>query len=439
LKRLAIIAASALVLAGCQDSSDVLAPTATAPEAAPSFSTAGNGEYVSGQILVKFKSGANGASVASAHGGSLKNEVLDRIFVMKVPAGRELNVISALSHNPNVEFAEPDYIRTYGLPCSLGDCVAPLDTYFGYKWDHNNDGTLNTTAGALVVNTGKVDADIDWLEAHQQLGAFTGGAVIAIIDTGVFGAHVDLAGRVLPGYDFVNNDSDPADDDGHGTHVAGIAAAGGDNNLGVTGVAYGPNVKILPIKVCGPSGCPSSAIVSGIRYAADNGANVLNLSLGGRFATTAEQQALQYALSKDVLPFCATGNDGSKTAISYPAKFPECVAVGATDWFDTKASYSNAGNEIDVAAPGGDSENANGYSYILSTYNDGGYGFVAGTSQATPQVTGLGGLLYATGMRGAANIRARILATADDLGTAGWDKSFGAGRINVYRAINNIR
>jgi subtilisin family serine protease len=438
LKRLAIIAASALVLAGCQDSSDVLAPGA-APEAAPTLSAAGNGEYVPGQILVRFRSRANAASTASANGGSLKAEILDRLFVMSVPAGRELNVISALSHNPNVEFAEPDYVRTYGLSCSLGDCAAPLDTYFGYKWDHHNDGTLNNSTGALVVNTGKVDADIDWLEAHQQLGAFTGSVVIGIIDTGVFGAHVDLAGRVLPGYDFVNNDADPADDDGHGTHVAGIAAAGGDNNLGVTGVAYGANVKILPIKVCGPSGCPSSAIVAGIRYAADNGANVINLSLGGRFGSASEQQALQYALGKDVLPFCATGNDGSRTSISYPAKFPECVAVGATDWLDTKASYSNAGNEIDVSAPGGDSENANGYSYILSTYNDGGYGFVAGTSQATPQAAGLGGLLYATGMRGAASIRSRIQTTADDLGTSGWDKSFGHGRINVYRAINDLR
>ncbi|HEU0078841.1 MAG TPA: S8 family serine peptidase [Longimicrobiaceae bacterium] len=439
MKRLAIIAASALVLAGCQDSSDVLAPGATTPEAGPAFSTAGNGEYVPGQILVKFTSRANAASVASAHGGSLRNEILDRIFVMSVPAGRELNVISALSHNPNVEFAEPDYIRTYGLPCSLGDCVAPLDTYFGYKWDHHNDGTLNNSTGALVVNTGKVDADIDWLEAHQQLGAFTGSAVIAIVDTGVYGAHVDLAGRVLPGYDFVNNDADPADDDGHGTHVAGIAAAGGDNNIGVTGVAYGANVRILPVKVCGPAGCPTSAIVSGIRYAADNGANIINLSLGGRFGATSEQQALQYALSKDALPVCATGNDGSKTAISYPAKYAECVAVGATDWLDTKATYSNAGAEIDVSAPGGDTENSSGYSYILSTYHDGGYGFVAGTSQASPQVAGLGGVLYATGMRGAANIRDRIQGTADDLGTAGWDKNFGAGRINVYRAINNLR
>jgi serine protease len=191
--------------------------------------------------------------------------------------------------------------------------------------------------------------------------------------------------------------------------------------------------------VCGPNGCPSSAVASGIRYAADNGANVINLSLGGRFGSTTEQQALQYALGKNVLPLCATGNDGSRTNISYPAKFPECVAVGATDWGDARASYSNAGNEIDLSAPGGDSEDANGYSYILSTYNDGTYVFMSGTSMATPQVAGLAGLLHAIGVTGASNIRSRLENTADDLGTAGWDKYFGRGRINAYRAINNLR
>ncbi len=436
MKRFAMLAAGALVLAGCQDARDPLAPAAS--EATPSFSTAGNGEYVSGQILVKFKRGSNGAGVASAHGGKLDREVLDRIFVMKVPAGREATVIAALSHNPNVEFAEPDYVRTFGTPCALGDCITPLDTYFGYKWDHHNDGTLNNSTGVLVVNTGKADADIDWLEAHQQLGAFTGSAVIGVLDTGILGTHVDLVGRVLPGYDFVNNDSDPNDDDGHGTHVAGIAAANGDNNIGVTGVAYGANVKILPVKVCGPAGCPTSAIASGIRWAADNGANVINLSLGGRFGSSTEQQALQYALGKNTLPFCASGNDGNKRTVSYPAAFPECVAVGATDWLDTRASYSNGGNPLDISAPGGDSENANGYSYILSTYNDGGYAFVAGTSQATPQVAGLGALLHANGVTGASNIRTRIERTADDLGAGGWDTLYGFGRINVYRAINNL-
>ncbi|HEX2093899.1 MAG TPA: S8 family serine peptidase, partial [Longimicrobiaceae bacterium] len=159
-----------------------------------------------------------------------------------------------------------------------------------------------------------------------------------------------------------------------------------------------------------------------------------------RFGNTSEQQALQYALSKNTLPFCATGNDGSTRNISYPAKFPECVAVGATDWGDARASYSNAGAEIDISAPGGDSENSSGYSYVLNAdyASNTSYVFMAGTSMATPQAAGLGGLLQAIGVTGASNIRNRIASTADDLGTAGWDKYFGSGRINMYRAINNL-
>jgi subtilisin family serine protease len=438
-KRLSVIAASALVLAGCQDAGEPLAP-----EAVPALSVGQAGapvasEYVSGQILVRFRPGANRAQVAAANGASVQRELnLPGIFVLNVAPGRELAVASALARNPNVEFAEPDYVRTHGVICGTGICEPPTDTYFGYKWDLHNDGDLNNSTGAFVVNTGTAGADIDWLEAHEQLGAFTGSAVIGVVDTGVFSTHPDLLGRVLPGYDFVNNDADPNDDDGHGTHVAGIAAGLANDLTGVAGVAYGANVKVLPVKVCGPSGCPSSAIVNGIKFAADNGAHAINLSLGGRFGSTAEQQALQYALSKNSLPFCATGNDGSPNRVSYPAKFPECVAVGATDWGNARASYSNAGNEIDISAPGGDSENSSGYSYILSAYNDGGYVFMAGTSMATPQAAGLAGLLHANGVTGASNIRSRIENTVDDLGASGWDKYFGKGKINVYRAINNI-
>ena len=437
MKKFAAVAAGALVLAACQDSSQPLAPSAGAALDVATAPQAGT-DYVPGQIIVKFRGGAYGASISSAQGGRLDKQLLGRIHLMRVPAGREAAVVQALSHNPNVEFAEPDYIRRPAIACGLGDCVVPTDLYFGYKWYHHNDGSINNSTGTNLATTTRTDADIDWLEAHQQLGAFTGSAVVAIIDTGVLSTHVDLQGKVLAGYDFVNNDSDPADDDGHGTHVAGIAAAHGNNGLGVTGVAYGANVKILPVKVCGPAGCPTSAIVNGIRFAADNGANVINLSLGGRFGSASEQSALQYALGKDVLPFCASGNDGSKRSLSYPAAFPECVAVGSTDWGDTKSSFSNGGSGLDISAPGGDSENSSGYSYILSTYNDGTYAFVAGTSQATPQAAGLGALLYAQGLRGAANIRARIEGTVDDLGSGGKDTSFGFGRINVYKAINNI-
>ncbi|HEX2204997.1 MAG TPA: S8 family serine peptidase [Longimicrobium sp.] len=439
MKRFAAVAAGALVLAACQDNaSEPLAPTAGTSDAV-AVDGLKSTEYVPGQVIVKFRKDVNAVSVAHANGGKIEKQLLPLVHLLRVPSGRELAVVAALRNNPNVEYAEPDYIRRPAIACGTGDCVVPTDLYFGYKWDHHNDGTINNSTGLLQANTTRTDADIDWIEAHNQLGAFTGSAVVSIIDTGVLSTHPDLSGKVLAGYDFVNNDNNPNDDDGHGTHVAGIAAAHGNNGLGVTGVAYGANVKILPVKVCGPAGCPTSAIVSGIRYAADNGANVINLSLGGRFGSASEQSALQYALSKDVLPFCASGNDGSKRTLSYPAAFPECVAVGSTDWGDTKSSFSNGGSGLDIAAPGGDSENSSGYSYILSTYNDGGYAFVAGTSQASPQAAGLAALLYAQGLRGAANIRSRIEGTVDDLGQSGLDTSFGRGRINVYKAINNIR
>jgi len=430
MKRVAAAAAGALLLAACQDdATQPLAPATQAPLAAAAAQPQ-SGDFVAGQVIVRFRPGADAAGIAAAQGGKLDRELLAGVRLVKVSAGRELAVVSALSHNPNVVYAEPDYIRQLA--------AAPSDRYFGYKWDLHNDGTINNSTGAFVANTGKVDADIDWLEAYEQLGSFSGSAVVGIIDTGINRNHEEFSGgRVLAGYDFLNNDADPADDHGHGTHVAGTAAAPA-NNAGVPGVAYGANIKILPVKVCDGNGCPSSAIISGIRYAADQGAQVINLSLGGRFGSTAEQDALKYALGKNTLPFCASGNDRA-SSVSYPAAFPECVAVGATDWNDTRASYSNRGTALDIAAPGGDSENRNGYSYILASGYQGDYVFMAGTSMATPQAAGLGALLHALGVTGASNIRARIEATVDDLGTVGKDTDFGFGRINVYKAINNIR
>lgn len=438
-RMVATIALGTLSVVACSDLD-------TAPTGADSLAAGGASlqigqasDVVPGRVLVGFTPGANPAAIANRNAASLDRPLrLAGAWVLNVPAGREATIAEALSRNPNVSFAEPDFIRTYGNPCETTGCIKPSDTYFGYKWDLHNDGTITTSTGVDEMATGKVDADIDWLEAFDQLGGgFAGSATIGIIDSGVYGGHPDLAGRVLAGYDFVDNDSDPMDEDGHGTHVAGIAAGSGNDGNGVTGVAWGSNVKILPVRVCGPNGCPTSAIVDGIVWATDNGANVLNLSLGGRFGSTAEQQALAYALSQDVLPFCATGNDGSGK-VSYPAAFAECVAVGATDWNDDRASYSNAGSETELAAPGGDSEDPNGRSYILSSYFDGGYVFMAGTSMATPQATGLAALLHANGVVGASTIRNRMTSTADDLGSAGRDRNFGFGRINVYRALNNL-
>ncbi len=286
---------------------------------------------------------------------------------------------------------------------------------------------------------------MDWLEAFNQLGAgFSGSARIGILDTGVRATHADLSGRVVAQHDFYNNDPDASDDQGHGTHVAGIAGARGGDATGLSGVAWGSNIGFVVAKVCTPTffglnaECPSSALAAGITWAVDQGANVLNISLGGTEPSATEQLALQYARDHGVLPFCAAGNSGVE-GVLWPAAFPECIAVSATDWSDDLASYSNWGPEVRLAAPGGDSENPSGYSQIASTCfsSDADYCLKAGTSMATPQAAGLGALLYAMGLS-SAEVLARMESTADDLGDAGVDDRFGHGRINVWRAVNDL-
>ncbi|HEX6590017.1 MAG TPA: S8 family serine peptidase [Longimicrobiales bacterium] len=434
-RSLPLVAVGLLALA-CSD----IDTTAPAVGNGPALSrVAASDDYVPGRVLARFMPGANAAAEAARHGATVQGEVAFGIMMLQVPVGAEYRVVNALSNNPNVEFAEPDFIRTSGTPAAM-----PVnDPFIGYKWDLDNTGTLYNSTGAVVVSGATADADIDWKEAYEYLGGQTGGSVIVgIMDTGIRADHEDLAGRIAAGYDFFASDGDPADDNGHGTHVAGIIAAASNNAKGVSGVAFG-DVRFAIAKVCGqiyggPNGygCPSSATASGIRWAVDNGAAVLNLSLGGATGSATEQAALQYARANNVLPFCATGNDNGP--VSYPAAFPECIGVAATDWHDGRASYSNFGPEAELAAPGGDDENANGYSYILSSYYDSptSYAFMAGTSMATPQVVGLAALLHALGYSDDDAKLQRLISTVDDLGAAGRDQQFGYGRINAYRAVS---
>ena len=426
----------------------------------PSLASEGGDVYVPGQIIARFRPGASAAQAAAAAGASIQRPMhLSRAFVLNVPAGRERQVAAALSRNPNVEFAELDVAYEL-VPCETGECETTNDPFIGYKWDLHNNGTIYTSAGTVLQNTPAADVDVDWLEAYHALGgsAFSGAAVIGVIDTGVRKTHQDLAGKVVAERNFATGYAADFTDDrnSHGTHVAGIAAAHGNNGLGVSGVAYGQNVKIVNAKSCElylfPDGivrtsCPSSSTADAIVWATDQGANVLNLSLGGSPAATsgsaAQQAALQYARARNVLPFCATGNDNFN-GIAFPARFPECVAVGATNWQDARASYSNYGAEVELSAPGGSSNPAGtAYSFILAPIysasnpaSNSTYGWKSGTSMATPQAAGLAGLLFATGMTDANAVLARMKGTVDDLGPAGWDPEFGAGRVNVCRALD---
>lgn len=406
-----------------------------------SFAVSQADAFVESRVLARFTAGANEAAVVAAAGARIQRDLVLGIRVLSVPAGRELAVVRALSNNPNVEFAEPDYIRTFGDPA----VVSLSDPFFGYKWDLDNDGSIYNSTSQVLASTGALDADMDWLEAWNQLGAVNGSAVIGIMDTGIRHDHEELVGRIKADYDFFAGDSDASDDHGHGTHVAGIAAAATNNSKGVAGVAFASNVQFVIAKVCGrakrgPSGygCPLSAIADGIVWAVDNGAHVLNVSLGGSSGSSAEQSALQYARANNVLPFCAAGNDGG--TVSYPAAFPECVAVSATDWGDNLASYSNFGPQIELSAPGGDDEDPNGYSYIASSYYDSptSYVLMAGTSMASPQAAGLGALLHALGITDDDDKLSRMKGSADDLGASGRDNLYGYGRINVYNAVNGL-
>ena len=437
------IAVISLIVSCSTEAPSPVAPAAGGPSPAAVAPAAGE-SFVPGRVLARFRSGAPVAQLVAAQNAAVHRDIGLGLKLLSVPAGNELNVAAALAHNPHVEFAEPDFIRTLGIPCETGDCTPPTDTYFGYKWDLHNDGSINTSTGDVLASTGALDADIDWLEAFDFLGGtLSGSATVGILDTGVRASHQDLSGKVVAQYDFFADDGNASDDNGHGTHVSAIAAGSGNNGLGVTGVAWGPNVKLVVGKVCGqifpgPNGygCPTSSIVSGVLWASDNGANVINLSLGGASGSSSERTALQYARSHDVLPFCAAGNSGG--SVEYPGAFPECVAVSATDWSDGLASYSSFGPQVELSAPGGDDENGSGYSYILSAYNssNASYAFIAGTSMATPQAAGLAALLHALGTTGADAILDQMKSTADDLGAFGTDSQFGAGRINAYAAVS---
>ncbi len=254
--------------------------------------------------------------------------------------------------------------------------------------------------------------------------------VIAILDTGVNANHPEFAGRVLPGYDFINSDTDPDDDNGHGTHVAGTAAAGTNNGIGNVGICGG--CSILPVKVLSNTGAGLwSQVANGIIYAADNGADVINLSLGGYSPSSTMLTAVEYAQQKGVLIIGAAGNDNRNDNF-YPAAFPNVIGVSATTRNDTRWALSNFGDYIDVAAPG---------DTIFNTFNDlhnyyGGYAFYSGTSMAAPHVAGLAGLLFSQNQnRTAMQVSYLITSTAKDLGTLGWDALFGWGRIDAGKAL----
>ena len=382
------------------------------------------------EVLVRWHSGV--APVAWGDGDVLHALVplgrLEAIGVdrYRVEAGQVGAVLAALQADPAVEFAEPN--RPYRL------LSPPNDPQFTRQW-----------------NMRQIRAPEAW-----DVATGAGDVTVAILDSGIDGSHPELAGRVVPGRNVRERSSDTRDDIGHGTHVAGIIGALGNNGAGVAGLSWG--VRLMPIKITDRYGDASIvAAADGIRWAIENGARIINLSLGGLDDSQTVRRAVQDARGRGALLVAAAGNCGelisyrdegcdSLNAPFYPAALGEVIAVGALGANDEVSSYSNTGEYVRLTAPGGvgGSTRNNPLDYILSTWPPGlgsaidqpGYNYEVGTSMAAPHVSGTAALVWSTNPSLSRDqVEAILLETADDLGPPGRDDRYGYGRVNAERAV----
>jgi thermitase len=277
----------------------------------------------------------------------------------------------------------------------------------------------------------KVGVDWAW---NMTVGSYS--VLVAVIDTGVDYNHPDLAPNYVPlGYDWANNDPDPRDDFGHGTHCAGIIAAVMNNSMGIAGLAQ---VRIMSEKVLDSMGGGySDWLANGIAHAVDQGANVLSISLGGYGDSEIVHDAIKYAYSKGALVVAAAGNSNSNVK-PYPGGYDEVVAVAATDQNDNKASFSNWGDWVELAAPGVDVLSTMPTYHV--TLNDYGYSmnydYLSGTSMACPHVSGVAALVWSEYANRTRDwLRMWLRYTADDLGDPGFDEYYGYGRVDARRAV----
>jgi thermitase len=413
--------------------------------------------FVPDELIVAFVPGAAATDVAAAHAqaGGAPLRALDAIgaTLVRVPAGNVPVAVAAYERNPNVRYAEPNYLRQLVIP-DEGEELPPPNglgiDYFVEQYGLNNTGQsfyydeLTGEPGAIA---GVADADIDATEAWDL---HTGSALVkvAVLDTGVDCSHPDLAGKCLENIN-VGPSATLADEIGHGTHVAGTIAATGNNGMGVAGVSWG--AMIGAIKVCyeeydwlyGTIGlCDSAAMIEGLTHAADSGYQIVNMSFGGPEVSQAEIDAVTYAWSNGVLLVAAAGNNYTQ-AETFPAALPQVIAVAATDWFDNLAGFSSFGSDwVSLAAPGYYSFNTlpNAMCGLADGDPEGCYGWLSGTSMASPTVAGAAALVWSYLGAGATNadVRSALETTADISGAMGqsmlaWTQH---GRLNVHNALS---
>ena len=399
---------------------------------------------VPGELLIQFRDAATNDDVRGlyrAHG----LQELERLYNSDDVAGiRRVSVPAvaidaltlALQKNPHVQFVEPNFMAS--------SFATVNDTLYRYQWNFNN----TTNGGINVEQAWKVSTGAN--------------AIVAVLDTGIaYKNHQDATGtyyqapdlastRFVSGYDFINNDAHANDDHSHGTHVAGTIAQSTNNSLGAAGIAF--DATLMPVKVLGKDNFGSySAIANGIRWAADRGAHIINMSLGGSSASRTLEDAVAYAYSRGVTIIAAAGNNGTN-AVSYPAAYDNYViAVSATRFDEKLAGYSNYGSSISLAAPGGDlsvdqNGDGRGDGIVQNTFNPNtkdtsafGYYYYQGTSMAAPHVAGVAALIVSQGITDPAEVRHILESTAKDRGPVGKDIYYGHGIVDAGAAMEAIR
>jgi subtilisin family serine protease len=370
---------------------------------------------VPGEILIGLRPGKLNLRSFDRLGAELGVRAVARVFsgVLKLTLAPGADVETAIRRyaaDPNVEYAEPNLVYEAAK--------TPSDPSFGQQWGLSNTGQAS----------GKKDADIDAPEAWDvQTGKPE--VIIAVLDTGVDDHHPDLAGgKVLTalGRDFVNNDNDASDDNGHGTWAAGIAAAGSNNAIGMAGVCWG--CRILPVKVLDAAGKGTAeSIAQGIQYAASQNARIINMSFSYKSecgCSLTMARAINFAYEKGSLLIAAAGNDADKQQTSYPAASPRVLAVGSLDRQNREAAASNRDDDLDILAPGVDI-----FSLDLSARSPQ-YRTASGTSAAAAFASGAAGLVWSARPQLHNDQVWEILRnTADRL------TSSAAGRLNARGAL----
>ncbi|MCP4397397.1 MAG: S8 family serine peptidase [bacterium] len=408
--------------------------SAQAPNARRSEGTFSN--FRPGELIVKVRdelpSLARAMSRNAQNTGSRNLDVLNRQFgVTTVEAvfnnqagGRVLSESSPLSKvmllNLGRNVDEKTALRAYA---SLEEIEYAELNYIYHIFSTPNDPFISSQYGLYSGSSNGIDALGGW-----AIESGNSSIMIAVIDTGVDYRHEDLSGKVVKGYDFVNEDYDPMDDNGHGTHVAGVAGGIANNGRGIAGVCR--DCTILAVKVVTADGAGSNSwIANGIANAVNLGARVLNLSLGGLDNSNTIRIAVEQAYKQGAIIIAASGNDGSGVPM-YPAALSETISVGATGRYGDKTSFSNYGNTLELAAPG---------ESIYGTVPGNRYEAWNGTSMASPHVAGAAALLLSRNPAlSNTQVRQLLASTATDLGPSGRDSYFGFGRIDVRAALSQV-